>query len=454
MIGRDDDPELLAALLDHSPYVVMRVDGEGTIGWVNASIERLFGLPVASVIGTNILTYLDLTWDPEALASIGDALGAEGMRLPTLFRANLPDGTSPIFEVWANAQLHDPAIEGLVVYVRRWDERMLLDAALESSAVDAPLVDTLDLLAQSMATETLEARGAIMLDLDDDGRPGTVVGHGLDDASVAVLSGPGLWSDAVRRDEPLTAPTGGTGLAGSACWCWPVRDDDVPIGCVVALRDDPELEIDHSRREAMRRIARIAAVAAARAASHASLHHAATHDALTGLANRARFWDELDAITSAARHPGGKAADGTAPSAAEASSTMAVLYLDLDGFKDVNDRLGHAAGDAVLVEVARRLQATVRRSDLVARLGGDEFAVLCERVADLDELEALASRLQAAITEPVVLDGEAVAIGASIGIAARPAGACSPDDLVEAADAALYRVKFGAKGGWLVSTGR
>ncbi|MCB1261850.1 MAG: GGDEF domain-containing protein, partial [Acidimicrobiales bacterium] len=92
--------------------------------------------------------------------------------------------------------------------------------------------------------------------------------------------------------------------------------------------------------------------------------------------------------------------------------------------------------------------------DLVARLGGDEFAVLCERVADLDELEALASRLQAAITEPVVLDGEAVAIGASIGIAARPAGACSPDDLVEAADAALYRVKFGAKGGWLVSTGR
>ena len=105
MIGRDDDPELLAALLDHSPYVVMRVDGEGTIGWVNASIERLFGLPVASVIGTNILTYLDLTWDPEALASIGDALGAEGMRLPTLFRSNLPDGTSPIFEVWANAQL-------------------------------------------------------------------------------------------------------------------------------------------------------------------------------------------------------------------------------------------------------------------------------------------------------------------------------------------------------------
>ncbi|MEZ5136026.1 MAG: sensor domain-containing diguanylate cyclase [Acidimicrobiales bacterium] len=453
MIGRDDDPELLAALLDHSPYVVMRVDGEGTIGWVNASIERLFGLPVASVIGTNILTYLDLTWDPEALASIGDALGAEGMRLPTLFRSNLPDGTSPIFEVWANAQLHDPAIEGLVVYVRRWDERMLLDAALESSAVDAPLVDTLDLLAQSMATETLEARGAIMLDLDDDGRPGTVVGHGLDDVRRrAVRPGP-----VVRRRAPGRTPdraTGGTGLAGSACWCWPVRDDDVPIGCVVALRDDPELEIDHSRREAMRRIARIAAVAAARAASHASLHHAATHDALTGLANRARFWDELDAITSAARHPGGKAADGTAPSAAEASSTMAVLYLDLDGFKDVNDRLGHAAGDAVLVEVARRLQATVRRSDLVARLGGDEFAVLCERVADLDELEALASRLQAAITEPVVLDGEAVAIGASIGIAARPAGACSPDDLVEAADAALYRVKFGAKGGWLVSTGR
>ena len=454
MTERVDHPTLLASLLDHSPYIVMLVDGQSTIRWVNAAVERLFGLPPDEVIGRSVLDFLDPDWDPSALASIGDALDAEGLRLPTLFRSRLPDGSTPIFEVWANAQLHDPAIEGLVVYIRPWDERMLLDAALEATARDAPLSETMALLVRSMAAETLDADGAVLLDLDEEGCAGTVVAEDLDDVLVKALAGPGPWSRTATERRPtavatseLPAPVAEAAAAAgyAACWTRPIRDDELGlVGNVVAWRRDPIVEIDHSRREAMDRLARIAGLAVARSEAHAGLHHAATHDPLTGLANRTWFWRALDAVHSAARHPGVAGTEGP---------TVAVLYLDLDGFKAVNDRLGHTGGDAVLREVGRRLDAVTRHGDLVARIGGDEFAVLCDRAADVAELEVLAHRLQVAVAEPIVLEGSAVEIGVSIGIAVRPAAECTPDEIVEAADRALYEVKFGAKGGWLVSTG-
>jgi diguanylate cyclase (GGDEF)-like protein len=162
------------------------------------------------------------------------------------------------------------------------------------------------------------------------------------------------------------------------------------------------------------------------------LRHLAFHDPLTGLANRALFQDRVQhAIASQARVGAG----------------VAVLYIDLDSFKSVNDTLGHAAGDALLTAVARRLQACARPSDTVARLGGDEFAVLVEHVRQPGSAAALAGRIVDVLADPVELPGDpAMRVGASIGVAVRGVGGGSPSEVLRQADIAMYAAKVRGKG--------
>jgi diguanylate cyclase (GGDEF)-like protein len=120
--------------------------------------------------------------------------------------------------------------------------------------------------------------------------------------------------------------------------------------------------------------------------------------------------------------------------------------LDLDRFKNVNDTLGHAAGDQLLAAVARRLQDCVRETDLVARLGGDEFAIIQILQSDEDHaVEALASRIVAAIAAPIVIDGCPVGIGVSVGISLLPRDGTDPQELLHKADLALYATKAAGK---------
>jgi len=157
----------------------------------------------------------------------------------------------------------------------------------------------------------------------------------------------------------------------------------------------------------------------------------ALHDPLTGLANRGLLMDQLGAaLARAGRRPG----------------SVAVLFLDLDRFKVVNDSLGHAVGDDLLVEVARRLEGVMRSADTVARLGGDEFVVLVEDVVRVDEAVALARRLRAAIAAPITVPaGERLVLTASVGVAVSTEGAdgaaASPSSLLWDADVAMYRAK-------------
>jgi diguanylate cyclase (GGDEF)-like protein len=157
----------------------------------------------------------------------------------------------------------------------------------------------------------------------------------------------------------------------------------------------------------------------------------AFHDGLTGLANRSLLWDRIGhAIALGARE----------------RRDLAILYVDLDGFKEVNDTLGHAAGDQLLAAVAERMRAVVRPSETVARIGGDEFAVLMERVDDRSP-EALAARLHSALATPFTLAPHKIIVGASIGIAVSHGGAPSVDELMRYADGAMYDAKRAGKGG-------
>jgi diguanylate cyclase (GGDEF)-like protein len=154
--------------------------------------------------------------------------------------------------------------------------------------------------------------------------------------------------------------------------------------------------------------------------------HQALHDQLTGLANRARFTDQLQRALDRAR---------------EELHPVTLLYIDLDGFKPVNDEFGHDVGDQLLVAVAKRLAACTRADDTVARLGGDEFAVLIDSETAAGHATEVSGRLAAALRRPFMIDGHQLKIGASIGRAVFPIDAEDPDGLLRCADAAMFGVK-------------
>jgi diguanylate cyclase (GGDEF)-like protein len=174
----------------------------------------------------------------------------------------------------------------------------------------------------------------------------------------------------------------------------------------------------------------------ARKAELARLQHLATHDGLTGLPNRTLFQDRLGQAL-------GRAARELVP--------CAVLFLDLDHFKEINDRHGHAVGDRLLVAVAGRLRNCLREGDTLARFGGDEFTVLLERVADASEVETVARRLLAACDSPFVLDEQTCQITVSIGGVLSRLGHERPEDVLMEADLALYRAKDAGRARYVLS---
>lgn len=161
--------------------------------------------------------------------------------------------------------------------------------------------------------------------------------------------------------------------------------------------------------------------------AEARLYHDAHHDALTELPNRAMFSDRLTyAIKHLKRHP---------------DQRFAVLFIDLDRFKLINDTLGHLAGDKFLIEIAQRLRACVRDNDVLARLGGDEFVVLLEAVQSIDDIEEVASRIISSISQPFDLDGNLLYSNASIGIAQSRVSYRDASEILRDADAAMYQAK-------------
>ncbi len=158
------------------------------------------------------------------------------------------------------------------------------------------------------------------------------------------------------------------------------------------------------------------------------LRYGAHHDALTGLPNRTLFLDRLtQALARARRNP---------------EARVALLFLDLDGFKQVNDNFGHLAGDQLLVKVAERIGQRLRQSDTAARLGGDEFAVLLEDVRAPEAVDAIADDISRRLCAPYNIDGEEVVISAAVGAALSATGRERPDDILRSADSAMYQAKL------------
>ena len=152
----------------------------------------------------------------------------------------------------------------------------------------------------------------------------------------------------------------------------------------------------------------------------------ANHDDLTGLANRRMFYELFDLHRSHANEHG---------------SRMALIFLDLDRFKPINDNYGHESGDLVLVEIGSRLKSATRAKDIVARIGGDEFVVIVPNIPDVAAVQSIADKIRHRLSKPIALVNDVVSVGASIGIACYPDDGDTSDDLLRIADTAMYAEK-------------
>lgn len=213
----------------------------------------------------------------------------------------------------------------------------------------------------------------------------------------------------------------------------PLKHETNVVGVLKVLAQEPNAFDDHDF-EILLLISDLVASAMFFSAKYSSdeLFYRATHDALTGLANRALFFDRLrSAMAQASRR----------------SEGMAVVNLDMDGLKPINDRFGHRAGDMALSEVARKLGASARSGDTVARLGGDEFGAVLPKAETIAQAEAFSVRVRSQLERPLLVGDSPVPVGISIGIAIYPVDGRSAEDLFHCADERMYANKRHRKAG-------
>ncbi|MDE2481209.1 MAG: diguanylate cyclase [bacterium] len=229
------------------------------------------------------------------------------------------------------------------------------------------------------------------------------------------------------RNDPATLEQGWRSYIGATLFA-----EGAPVGIVsFTTRRERGAPFDRSDEDFLRIVAGVVGASIERAKTEAELSVKAFSDDVSGLPNRKYFEDHLQIAMARARRHGG---------------CVTVHYVDLDGFKGVNDTFGHAAGDEVLRVVAARLRGVLRDDDVVARIGGDEFVVLQGACQDDAAAVRLGERLVEAASEPILLGGSRIAVGASVGIAAYPRDADDAEELVRRADAAMYAAKSAGKG--------
>jgi diguanylate cyclase (GGDEF)-like protein/PAS domain S-box-containing protein len=409
--ARAESERRFRTLASASPVGIFAIGDDGRLAYANEHLREIFGLPADLLDGPS---WLDRIAEPDRERVVAEVRRARALGT----RASLDVRVEADIDRWARVNIA-PLVDGseaptglvgtvedvtvevtarMALAAREAEYRMLAEHStdfLSRHGLDATLkyASPVSQTLLGWAPEAMLGKTPTELGMDHP-----------DDLDIFERT----WAQALRSDEPRTAAYRARRRDGSIVWLETtfraVRDGDgnaremVCVSRDISERKNAELE----------------------------LAHRALHDGLTGLPNRTLFLDRLGhALRRSRRRDGG----------------LAILFLDLDRFKVVNDSLGHEAGDRLLVDVAMRLSSALRPADTLARFGGDELILLCEDISDDSDARAIADRLLNTFADPfLVQDGEAF-LHASIGIAMSRDGFEPPEDLIRDADAAMYRAK-------------
>jgi diguanylate cyclase (GGDEF)-like protein/PAS domain S-box-containing protein len=431
------EPDLFVAMTQHSRDFHCAFRSDGTIIYVNDRCEEYLGVAPAAVLGTNIAQYVHPDDLERAILAIGVAVEHRPKLAPAAFRIRHAEGRWRRLEV--NGSALAPEYPDVVAITGRIShDADLYNAVLELLTAGKPMVEVLAAIPAFTIWRNDDTLCTVTW-VDDVTGTRRATGSSIPSLLTGVMAPPeghSPWLKATATGEEVVhdtltdlppsirAAAEASGLLG--VWVLPVADagggDPALITLWSAHVSAPVRLSEYPARIATQLVDLIFRWRY----QQRQLEHAAGHDGLTGLPHRATFFSTL--------------ADNHRSDIGDA-----VLYIDLDGFKPVNDRYGHGAGDRVLVELAGRLRDAIRPSDLPARLGGDEFAVLL-RCCRTDEAQAIAHRIRERLGEPITLDETpipgrppTVTLSASIGVALGASG----EALLEAADRAQLEAKRG-----------
>ncbi len=416
------------------------VDRDGSFLFISAAGERIFGYPPEEMIGRPVLDFVHPEDHERTRAAIREILDGEhkphfenrylrrdGTTAHIMWSARWSERDQVRIAVARDITEHKRA-EGLQKAIYAISEAAGREGDLPTlfHGIDAALRDLLP-LGDLVVTLTDADTGEVPFPWPEDANE-RVAERDLEVmrrlGATVVEAGEALL---VTPDSVDAARLGFDSAAGALNYlAVPLESGNGVIGSLVARADTERVRFNERDRERLQLISVQVAAAIERRMLHTRLKHMAQHDQLTGLPNRALFQDRLEsAVTGAARR----------------QTHIAVLYLDLDEFKDVNDKLGHAAGDRLLKEVAHRLTDCVRGADTVGRLGGDEFVILLDRIEQALDGRTVAKKIVAAFEAPFALVAGTVQVSPSIGIAVYPEDGRNADELIEHADKAMYAAK-------------
>ncbi|MDO8108415.1 EAL domain-containing protein [Isoptericola sp. b441] len=410
-----------AALLDFSPHPVMVVRvPDGTVLLANPEAQRSFGAS-QDPVGRRLASLLGIESAPSLQARL-EAVDESGEAEVVLKQAAWPGrGSVPVELRLASVRWHgEPAV---LAKVRDLSDRMTVEYQAEQLlAVEQKFRQAFEGAAIGMALVAVGPVPAAGAFLEVNEALCTLLGRDADDLVACTFAEVSHPDDAGMGYEVLRSVSEGE-LARGVVEQRYLRPD----GRVVWARVTTSAVRGSDGQ--VRHLVSQAEDITARKDAEAQLAHQALHDSLTSLPNRAHLMEHLQsAIARATR----------------TARVVGVLHLDIDDFKDVNDSLGHTAGDAVLVEIARRVTDLLRDGDVAARLGGDELVVVCDDLTDPSEIQVLAQRVVDAVTRPIEAAGHVLHLTASVGVATGGVGA-TPVRLVRDADAAMYRAKRSGK---------
>ena len=471
--GLFESDETFRALVETSAAAVVLFDERGEILYATPATSKLCGLAFREIPGHRFTEFLE----PADADSVGRLFAEFAGRGPAEMEMELRcrgvDGTRKILSsVWAN-RLHDPAVSAVVATFRdvtEYRRGLALQSALYRIAAKASSVEEMSGFYASIHAivgELLDAKN-FYIALYDPSADLLTFPYFVDESDsppAPMRPGKSLTALVLRSGQPMfvteetfheMAVRGEVDLIGAPSADWlgvPLQIGGETLGVLAVQSYVPTTRYVESEKAVLTFVSQHIAAAlehkravdALRASEERYRRlsernqYLAFHDALTGLPNRALLADRLALSLARCRR---------------SKLDLAVLFVDLDRFKDVNDLLGHHTGDRLLEAVAGRLKTCIREEDTIARVGGDEFVLVLGRVAGEAGARLVAEKILKAIGEPFEVPGGPLVVSASIGVSLFPDHGAEPGDLMRRADAAMYAVKSSGRNGYRVASWR